>query len=599
MDAAELKQRLTQIEGRGYKAYRQVKGCYRFSGFLLFIDHVQSDPFASPSRLRVRVSQELAGFDPALFTGPVRRVAFEDFLARAYATAIRKHVRGNRGTGKSGFVGVDSGGQEVLERTAAVVNDRWVEIRFVVGLPADGRRCRTRDAIEIFFDELPRLVEAALLARAHDPDIVRRHIECVEDQEWLRSRLEPLGLVAFLADGSVLPRCSGVSDHPLEGGTAVAFAAPPQLRVAVDFPNQGRIEGLGIPPGVTLIVGGGYHGKSTLLRAIERGVYSHVPGDGRERVVTRGDAVKIRAEDGRRVEKVDISPFIDNLPFATDTRAFSTDNASGSTSQAANIIEALEVGCRLLVLDEDTSATNFMIRDELMQRLIAREREPITPFIDQVRALYEELGVSTILVMGGSGDYFEVADNVIAMENYEPRVVTEEARRIIASRRDKRQRESAGGFDGAARRVPQPASIDPRRGRREKIASRGTRQLVFGRESIDLAAVEQLVDPSQTRAIGAMVRYGLVRSYIDGDRSLGGILDCLLADVAQWGLDVIAPVADSASASGSNSPPEGDHGPSGGQTGTDRPHPGEYALPRRYELAATLNRLRSLRVELK
>ncbi|MHB1002934.1 MAG: ABC-ATPase domain-containing protein [Thermoleophilia bacterium] len=594
-----MKKLLAGIDGRGFKAYRQVKGRYRFPGFLLFIDHVQSDPFAAPSRMRVRVSQERAGFDPALFAGPVRRVACEDLLARACAAAIRKHVRGNRGTGKSGFFGVDSGGQEVLERTAAVAEEDWVEIRFVAGLPADGRRCRAGDAIEMLFDELPRIVASTLLADAHDPDVLRRHVECVEDQEWLRGRLEQLGLVAFLADGSVLARSSGVSDHPLEGGRVVALKAPPELRVAVDFPNQGRVEGLGIPPGVTLIVGGGYHGKSTLLRAVERGVYSHVPGDGRERVVTRGDAVKIRAEDGRRVEKVDISPFIDNLPFAADTRAFSTDNASGSTSQAANIIEALEAGCRLLVLDEDTSATNFMIRDELMQRLIAREREPITPFIDQVRALYDQLGVSTILVMGGSGDYFEVADTVIAMENYEPRIVTEEARRIIASRRDKRRQEGAGSFAGAARRVPQPASIDPRRGRREKIAARGTRQLVFGRESIDLAAVEQLVDPSQTRAIGAMVRYGLGQGCIDGGRSIGEVLDCLLADVAQWGLDVIAPVADATGVPGSNSTPEGEPGPAGVRAGADRPHPGDYALPRRHELAATLNRLRSLRVELK
>ncbi|RJQ45690.1 MAG: ATPase [Gaiellales bacterium] len=596
MEAAKLRQVLEQIDGAGYKAYLRIKGVYEFPGYMLAIDHVQGDPYAAPSRLRVRVSQSEADYSASLFEGRVRRVALEDFIARAFARAVKKHVRGGGGTGKSGYVGVDSGGQEILERTAAVVNGDWVEVRFMVGLPADGRRCRARDAIRIFFDELPRVVAASVMSGAHDPDSVRQHVECAEDQEWLRGRLESLGLVAFLADGSVLPRLSGVSDQPLDSGRAVRFTAPPELRVSVELPNQGLVEGLGIPPGVTLVVGGGYHGKSTLLKGIERGVYNHIPGDGRERVVTRDDAVKIRAEDGRRVEQVDISPFIDNLPFGVDTRAFSTDNASGSTSQAANIIEALEAGCRLLVLDEDTSATNFMIRDELMQRLVPSEREPITPFIDQVRALYEEMGVSTILVMGGSGDYFEVADTVIAMEEYHPREVTAEARRIASRRRDRRLPEGKGSFHASLSRIPLPASIDPRRGRREKVSARGTDQLVFGRETIDLTAVEQLVDTSQTRAIGELIRHGLRRGCFDGASSLAKSLDCLLGDVAEWGLDIISPF------SGPEFDPEketagagaGRSGDGAGEAGT--PHPGDYALPRRHEIAAALNRLRSLRV---
>lgn len=598
MDAGDLRQTLTAIDGRGYKSYRRIKGGYEFPGYRLYIDHVQSDPFARPSRLRVRIGQELAGLDGELFDNKVRRVALEDYLARAFAAAVKAHVRGKRGTGKSGFVGVDSGVQEVLERTAAVVNQHWVEMRFVVGLPADGRRCRAADAIGIFFHELPLVVEASLGASTRDLDAMRRHVDCVEDQAWLRRRLDSLGLVAFLADGSLLPRRSGVSDRPLETGDIVTLEAPEELRIEVEFPHRGRVEGMGIPAGVTLIVGGGYHGKSTLLKAIERGVYDHIPGDGRETVVTRGDAVKIRAEDGRRVEKVDISPFIDNLPFGVGTKSFSTENASGSTSMAANIIEALEAGSRLLVLDEDTSATNFMIRDEMMQRLIAREREPITPFVDQVRALFDELGVSTLLVMGGSGDYFEVADTIIAMEEYRPKVVTEAARRIVAARRDVRVRGAAGDFDPDGRRVPLPASINPRRGRREKVAARGTGQLAFGRDIVELGSVEQLVDPSQVRAIGDLVRFGLRQGCLDGESSLGEILDCLLAYVAQWGLDIISPFADHEDVPGTEIT-EADDSITGRGSGDDHPHPGDYALPRRYEVAATINRMRSLRIDWK
>ena len=160
---------------------------------------------------------------------------------------------------------------------------------------------------------------------------------------------------------------------------------------------------------------------------MELGIYSHIPGDGREYVATDPKAVKIRAEDGRFVEKVNISPFIKSLPLLRDTLRFSTDNASGSTSQAANIMEALEMGARVLLIDEDTSATNFMIRDRRMQELVQKAHEPITPFIDKVRQLYQDQRVSTILVMGGSGDYFEAADTVIWMNNYRPFAVTRES----------------------------------------------------------------------------------------------------------------------------------------------------------------------------
>jgi predicted ABC-class ATPase len=378
-----------------------------------------------------------------------------------------------------------------------------------------------------------------------------------------------MGLVAFLADGSVLPRQSGISDRPLASEELVRFSSPPDLHTEVELPHRGLVSGMGVPEGVTLIVGGGYHGKSTLLRALERSVYCHVPGDGRELVATRADAVKIRAEDGRRIEKVNISPFISNLPFGVDTDAFSTENASGSTSQAANIVEALEAGSRLLLMDEDTSATNFMIRDELMQQLIPPEKEPITPFIDQVRNLYKEHGVSTILVMGGSGDYFETADTVIAMEEYLPRVATVEAHAIAAGRRNRRAHEGGNGFGPIQGRLPLAAGIDPLRGGTEKISAKGLGTLVFGRQTVDLSQVEQLVDESQTRAVGALVACTLRRGYFDGATTLSSLIDQVLGDVAAGGLEGAL-----------------------GLPGQD------YALPRRYELAAMLNRLRSFQVKL-
>lgn len=566
-----LEQRLLQIDRRGYPAYKDLAGSYDFPGYALYIDHVQGDPFASPSMLRVRVPQKLAGFPPELYASPVRRVALEDYVARRFAAAIRRYVKGNRGTGKSGMVAVDVGGQEILERTACVVNSQFVEVRFSAGLPAAGRTVLAHEAHAMFYQEIPQLVKAALYYASLDADGVRRHVTVAEDAQALRDQLEGRGLVAFVADGSVLPRESGVSPRPMPADRAVKFVSPPELRVELSAPNRGKVVGMGIPKGVTLIVGGGYHGKSTLLSALEMGVYNHVPGDGREYVVSRADAVKIRAEDGRRVEKVDISPFISNLPFQKDTSAFSTDSASGSTSQAANIVEALEAGSRLLMMDEDTCATNFMIRDERMQKLVPKEKEPITPFIDQVRNLLREHDVSTILVIGGSGDYFDVADQVIFMENYLPHLVTDRAHSIAAEDPSRRIPEAPGGFGKLIPRIPLAESLNPYKGDRVKVRARGMENIQFGQENIDLDDVEQLVDPSQSVAIANMLLYALNRGYLDNRSTLRQLLDRIYGNISTHGLGVISPF-------------RGER------------HPGDYALPRPQEVAAAINRLRTLTV---
>ncbi len=563
---ASLRSTLQRIDGRGYKAYKDIRGSYQGEGFVLSIDHVQGDPFAAPSRLRAVVPHEVAGFPPDLYARPIRRVALADYINRVFANVCRK-LEQRRGSGKSGLISIDRPGQEVLPRTAIIVGEEGIEARFRVGLPAAGRRILGREAEHLLLVDVPHVIRRAMLYASLNASNLRRYVETVEDAEALRKRLPDLGLVAFVADGAILPRRSGVDPRPLREGLVIPFESPPELRVRVELPNRGPITGMGIPRGVTLIVGGGYHGKSTLLNALELGVYNHIPGDGREFVVTDPAAVKIRSEDGRRVERVNISPFISNLPFGRDTTHFSSDDASGSTSQAANIIEALEAGATLFLLDEDTAATNFMIRDHRMQELVAKEKEPITPFLDKVRQLYTDLGVSTILVMGGSGDYFDVADRVIMMDEYRPHDVTERARAIAEKYRAERAPEGGEHFGALTPRVPLPQSLDPSKGRREvKITARGVKTILFGRHEIDLSAVEQLVDPSQLNAIGQALYYARER-YMDGRRSLREILLAVEQDIRERGLDVI-----------------------------DTRPMGEYAYFRRFELAAALNRLRTLRV---
>lgn len=564
----ELQSILRRIDGRGYKAYKDIQGTYQFSHYRLHIDHVQGDPFASPSRLRVQIAQSESQFPMRLFSSPARKIGLEDYLTRMFARAIETVAKGRRGSGKSGRMQIDYCGQEILDRTALFVTPEEIEVRFTAGLPAAGRRVLSREAEAMLFRELPDIVTQSLFYRNLKQEAVQKHVEMAEDYEALRHALQQKKLVAFVANDSILPRKSGVDDRPLQESRTehvVPFRSPASLEVEMTLPNRGAIRGMGIPEGITLIVGGGFHGKSTLLNALERGIYAHIPGDGREYVATVPEACKIRAEDGRRIENVNITPFINNLPFGKDTIHFATENGSGSTSQAANIIEAVEMGCTLLLIDEDTSATNFMIRDERMQELVAKDKEPITPFVDKVRQLQQDYGVSTILVMGGSGDYFDVADTTIMMDAYTPHDVSDRAHTIMQKHTTRRMEEGGRYFGKITERRPQARSFDASRGKRDvKIDVKGLHTLIYGTTTLDLSGLEQLVDSSQTRAIGDIILY-YSRRYAGHEYSLREGLEQLFAELEQHGLDLLSS------------------------------HKlGHYAMPRIFEVAAAINRMRTL-----
>ncbi|MDQ5814373.1 MAG: ABC-ATPase domain-containing protein [Actinomycetota bacterium] len=553
-----LRSTLDRIDRKGYGAYKDLQGSYDLREFDLFVDRVQRDPFAPPSLVRVRTKDNR--FEPVLFENPVRRVAFEDFLTRQVETALRHAVKGNRGSGGSGRIEIQRASQVVLPRASVVVESNFVEARMGVGLPARGRTVDARAAQTMLLEELPRVVREALTPAGVDPEAAHVHVEVVEDADHLRKRLPALGLVAFVADGATLPRESGASDRPLREG-AVPFESPEEFRVTVELPNRGEVSGMGIPEGVTLVAGGGFHGKSTLLSALSLGVYDHVPGDGRELVVTRADAVKIRAEDGRSVAGVDISGMIGELPGGRPTTSFSTTNASGSTSQAANIAEAVEIGTSLLLVDEDTSATNFMIRDERMRELV--RKEPISPFIDLVRPLHDSLGVSTVVVVGGVGDYLDVADHVILMEDYKPRDATNRAREV-RERFPARVPPKSGAASRPRGRRVRASSIDLRRGRRETARGRGLYTIELGRERVDLSYLEQLAEAGQTEAIARSIGEFAAGN---ASREVTEVVNGALGSIRESGLDSL---------------------------GNFRGHPGELSLPRPQEVAAAINRIRSL-----
>ncbi|KAI3425930.1 hypothetical protein D9Q98_007902 [Chlorella vulgaris] len=580
---SDLAAALQRIDGRGYKAYKDIEGRWQMAaqqgGYCLCVDWVQGDPFASPSKCRVVLPAALAALPAQLVCSRTRRTAVCDYLTRSFGAAvaasggdIRQQSGGWQGE-KGGEMSVDKPGQHVLERTSVLIlADGSVEARFTVALPARGRSVLGQWASSILLQNLPRYVHQGLQYAQQDRHALQCHVECVEDTQSLRDQLPALGLVSFLGDGSILPRKSGASDEPMAAAEAVPFRSPEALAVTVQLPNRGAVRGLGIRRGITLVVGGGFHGKSTVLEAIECGVYNKIPGDGRELIATDPCAVKIRAEDGRRVESVNISPFLSNLPFGKDTRCFQTPDASGSTSQAANIQEALEVGASTLLIDEDKVASNAMTRDARMLELVSGNREPITPFICKLPPL-AALGVSCILVIGGSGQYFDVADTVICMDAYVPSDATAAARAISARHAgtgDRLPRHETYG-DITPRTL---ASVHPRpvsaHGRDLRVKTRTLHCIQLDQEEeLDLSAVEQLVEVSQTRAIAdALVK---LRGALAGrggpwtGRPLTQVLDALEAEMDERGVDALA----------------------------GRAKPGNLARPRRFELAAAVNRLRT------
>ena len=569
----QLQELLRSINRKSYPAYKSLKGAYQFKKYILSIDHVQGDPFASPSHISVKLSHKEAGFPAEYYKDSLTRITLADFLTRQFEKQINHYTFRARGSGKSGLISVTRCGQEVLERTSCEITDQGIIARFFVGFPANGRTINAGELEKILFEFLPVCVEKALIFRNLSGKDLENTIYLAEDQAYIREELQKRSLVAFINDGAILPRESGVSSRPMGG--CVAFSSPDSLRISMELPHKGKITGMGIPRGITLIVGGGYHGKSTLLNALELGVYNHIQGDGREYVITDFTAQKLRSEDGRFVKDVDISLFINDLPNKKNTSCFSTEDASGSTSQAAGIVEGMEAGSKVFLLDEDTSATNFMVRDAFMQRVISREKEPITPFLERARDLYDKAGISTILVAGSSGAFFHIADTVIQMDNYMPVDITMKARELC---RDyplndnkvaefKRPRCHRIMSKNALSKGPKKdyygnykAQDKPER---LKVKIHGRDGFSIGKQEVDLRYIEQLIDSEQTQTLGALLKYA-VEKLIDGKRSLPEIVEFLCNKLEKEGMAFLAE----------------------GYTSSG------YAMPRKQEIYACFNRYR-------
>ena len=608
----ELTSHLHAIDGRSYAAYKAIVGRYRSPlGWVLYIDRIQPDPYAPPTAIRVVLplaltgaDARLTGFTPRLTgtdarltgadtrptgtneplteanetltgaaehltTSPTRAVALRDYLART----LRELLKGQA-------ISIAPAGQEILERSSVNLHETWqddfstpafnapgpyLELRLRWSLPAFGREIAGRQAARNLNLDLARAIASLDLRESELGAEAWKHCQVAEDHAALQEILVECGWVAFLADGANLARRSGVSQLPLEGG--VPLTAPETLAQTVQLPHAGVVRGTAIPAGVTVIAGGGYHGKSTLLNAIARGIYPHIPGDGRELVATVPEAMAVRAADGRAVTGVDLRPFISHLPGRdADPAQFTTANASGSTSQAASIMESLELWGQpaqaALLLDEDTCATNLLIRDQRMRALVSSEREPITPLVDRIRALHRERGISTLIVMGGSGDYLDVADQVLIMDSYRLVDATAQARQVCASQ--PRVDTSLPDFPLPAQRLPQRPEAKRRGPSRTRAL--GTQRLVLDRHEVDVADVSGLVDEGQALAVAWALR-ALLEHHFDGRTSLPQALAQVAKRLDDVGLDALGEA-----------------------------HPAFLVRPRLVDVGAAVNRLRSLQV---
>lgn len=531
-----LRNTLESIHRKSYPAYKSLRGTYQFKTYVLSIDHVQGDPFASPSNVSVQIPLKATGFPASYYDCYEKRIALQDFLTRKFYKQLSQYNFKSKGSGKSGLLSTSQPGQEILERTACEITQTKIIARFEVGFPANGRTINAPELEKIFFHFLPNCVNDVFYYQNLNKKEVESVIFLAEDQMFIRNKIAELGLVCFVANGSVLPRESGISNRPLKN--SIPFTSPTSLSVELDLPHRGKLTGMGIRKGITLIVGGGYHGKSTLLNALESGVYNHIAGDGREYVITDNTALKLRAEDGRCIKNVDISLFINDLPNKKDTHSFSTENASGSTSQAANLIEGIETKSTVFLIDEDTTATNFMVRDDLMQKIITRDKEPITPFIERVRDLYEKDGISTILVAGSSGAYFYAADTVLQMDCYQTLDITEKVTNACRSQTPpslsapnyhipkfdrkisvKKQKSFSHGYD------------------RIKTKTLGKDAFIIDRQTVDLRYVEQLVDSEQTAFLAQLLKYALRNNLTD--QSLHKVVAQLETQIKDNGLSSI------------------------------------------------------------
>ena len=560
----ELYGKIEQVNLKGHGDLQQLLGDYDFSRYVLKILRIEEPVETQLSMLIVRVPQLIAGFPQDLIQTPVGRTALEDLIARKVADEIEKTASYDTAGISRRRLYFTRPGQKILPRSSLVVTEEYVEARIYFRPPMQDDKIMGSDLKELFFGMLPRIANSALIyCNLHEGE-AERCVNSMSDADHIRRLLPTRGWVSFVAEQSHLCRVNH-GDTPDMHRTQT-LRVDDALAKSLDLPKAGAVRGFGVPSGLTVILGDAYSGRVELMRAMSAGIYNHVRGDGREQVITVPDAVYLKAEAGRSVRRVDLSAFLRDAGDE-NSPVFSSPNADVFASEAAATVEALEAGARALLFDESDSSPEFLARDPRLAGLTPPAEQRITPLSAIARRMVDQLGVS--VVVAGTvtvTDFIPVADTVLRIANFKVYDVTKEAKKLVTAVPAPSAPINVASMVERSRSIV-PSSIDPSAGRSDfLIEADDIHSLRFGREKIDLSSVEQLADVDQTRTIGRILYYAKTR-YMEEVRPIREILDAIDHDLSSEGLETLT-----------------------------RTLQGDLARPRRYEIAAALNRLPSLRI---
>ena len=564
-DKREFFNIVDDIDGKDVSEYGRLVGDFDFSRFVLKVTQIPAESAQKPVLFIVRVPQIIAGFPPHLFDIPVRRTALEDLLTRKVSEQIELASQYDQQGISRRHLSIAVPGQKILPRTSLLVTDEYVEARMYIQLPHRDNRIDGQRVKDIFFDQLAQVVTGSLIYCNLSQQEVEEFVNGMEDADQIRQVLPTRGWVGFAAEGSLLARY-GNTDYP-DYDKLDTLRVADDIAIEVEVPNAGEVKGVGIPAGITLILGDDYSGRVELMRALAAGIYNHVPGDGRERVISVPDIVHVAAETGRSVQKVNVSAFVRKLQNGEATE-YSVDEADPCSAQATATLEAIEIGARALLFDESDSAASFLTRDSRLDALLPQRSTHVVPLAARARQLADELGIS-IVVAGSAAvaEFISVADTVLRIENHTIYDVTNEAKTLDAGQLTVSDDAADAEVVLEQNRWVVPSSIEPSKGTRDQFIEAESLDLLrFGNSVVGLQDVTQLADRHQTSTIGLILYYAKLR-YMDEGRPMREIMDLIDRDLGTEGLECLS-----------------------------RDLRGDLARPRRYEIAAALNRLPSLRI---
>ena len=566
-DRKEFFNLLAEIDGKPFAEYERLLGDFDFARYVIKCSKIEITRDAENPVFNIRVPQSIAELPGHLYDSPVRRTALEDYLVRNLCAVTERIARFNESGWARRNILIAEPGQKILPRTAVIVTKEYIDARIRIALPykvyATGERLVDAEmARKVFFEDLPEVVSSSIFCCNLDLDEAEEFVNGMEDADRVRQTLSTLGLVSFVGEGSLLAREPN-SDLP-DYERIAPFEVSESAQTEIEVPNSGKIIGLGIPVGLTVVLGDAANGRKDFMSAIAAGVFNHIPGDGREAVVTVSDAVQIEVDRGRSVQEVNITPFLSEAEDGNPA-SYSTRSADSFISQAAGTIEALEVGARVLIFDENTSASAFLTTDARVAALLGST--PRASLAQRARQIVDELGIS--LVIGGENlvaEYIPLADTVLKVEDFQVTNITEEAKALNLALPPEAAAVNLGPMLGRSRWI-MPSSIDAAVGNKDVVIEAvDLKAIQFGRSVIELDSVPQIADESQTLTLGLLLYYAKLR-YMQEGYPLREMLDMIDRDLSSEGLGTIS-----------------------------RDLRGDLARPRRYELAAALNRLPTFRV---